>query len=717
MPGVPQMSQMVQMSQRVWLRERFGVCGRADCAVCGDTRLEFTLAAITWVGMTRQHFQPGLPGRVRLIVLHATAGRAPGDLAWLRKGGDERRPVSAHYYISRSGAVSQLVRDEDIAWHAGRSSWRVDGRIVNGCNAVSLGVELENLNSGRDPYPESQYAAAVALVRELVRRHDVPRAQLVRHLDIAPGRKTDPAGFPWPRFVAEVYAEQPADTGDGGQLRALMLDRAYRAAGSALPAGWPLLDAAQALGLGMPVASLHGRPAPRAAGSAQDDRDRAVVVAGERLIVEVYARDLLYAPAADPGEDLPAGDRATRLADTPAGPLREALLELLFRAADPVNGFQPGWAFHRHYLERAARLGVPIGPCHRIALGPRQVVVCQHFALDSLCSPVGAWQIVYSLSDLVREVPGLDVPAAAALRCALRDDLYRIRAGRRYDPAALLSRHAERAGLGAPLGAPEVATAGGAAYLLMPFALDVLACPLPSPDWPADKALPAATAVIALGELAALTPQPPFSRAAPTGEGEPDRPQTFTLAAQDNGAASTLGYDAPSGREPSRPSALSASSAPFAEAAAAPLGPPAQPPLLDLSRYAPARRTRGRPAPDLVLIAAAPGPCAVDLGRDHAAARWHYYVDLGGAIYRLRDEAYVAAEAENEAGDPELPERAVVVAVEGGPADAAPDQRQALAWLVRTLAAGLGLGPRQVCALGPHRARDAHSGANAVQGG
>lgn len=637
------------------------------------------MPAISWVGMTRQHFQPGARGRVRMIVLHATAGRAPGDLAWLRKGGDERRPVSAHYYISKAGRISQLVRDEDIAWHAGRSRWAIDGRQVEGCNAASIGIELENLNTGRDPYPEAQYAAALALTRDLAARHRVPPSQLVRHLDIAPGRKTDPAGFPWARFVAEVYGEAPAG-GLEEQLRALMLDLAYRAAGGALPAGWPLLDVARERDLGMPVAILAGRP-PAGAGSSQDDRDRAVrVVGSSRMLVEVYARDLLYAPTAGPGDETPAAAQAVRLAETPPGPLRDTLLSLMFRAADPVNGFQPGWAFHRHYLAHLQRLGAPIGPSHRIVVGAGQAYVCQHFALDSLCSPVGSWQTVYRLSDLGERTPGLNLSAAATLRRAILDDLYRARAGRRYDPAALLSRHAEERDLGAPLGPPEVLAIAGTPYLFTPFALDVLACALPGFDWPLERSLPADTAVRSLRALG-------------------------TTPLQAGGPPLVLGAGA--GTPPPR---LAWSPRPA-------LGAPADRPIVfDLSRYAPARRPRARAAPDLVLIAAAPGPSAVDLHHDHNAARWHYYIDIAGAIYRLRDESFIAADAEGDLDGGVLADRAVVVAVEGDPAGAEPAQRQALAWLVRTLTTELSLSPDQVRALSPRLAQP-HAGHAAIAQG
>lgn len=147
-------------------------------------------------------------GPVQALVLHATAGRFPSDLAWLRQGGAPANPVSCHYYISKAGQISQLVADHDTAWHAGASRWG-SLAVAGSLNAVSIGIELENRNTGSDPYPVAQIAAAVALARHLVHTYQIPRVNLVRHLDISPGRKTDPAGLDWGRFVAAVYGATP----------------------------------------------------------------------------------------------------------------------------------------------------------------------------------------------------------------------------------------------------------------------------------------------------------------------------------------------------------------------------------------------------------------------------------------------------------------------------------------------------------------------------
>lgn len=618
---------------------------------------------ITWVGMTRQHFQRGSAERIRAVVIHATAGRGPGDLGWLRKGGDERRPISCHYYIDKAGRISQLVKDEDIAWHAGVSRWMIDGQMRDNLNTVSVGIELENLNTGRDPYPEAQIAATVALTRMLVERYNVPRTQLVRHLDISPGRKTDPAGFPWQTFVARVYAN--SDTSNAtpqDQVRNLMLDLAYRAAGTGIAADWPLFAAARHQSLGLPVAVITARPTGQSGGTAQDDRDRAVRLPGQApLLIEAYARDLIYAEANGPDDEPPAQQQTKRLQQTPAGPLRDALLDLLFRSADPLHGFKSAWAFHQTYLKQPARLGVPIGANHRLTINGRQAFTCQHFSLDSLCSPADDWQTVYRLSEMNRTLTGLDAATTSTLRRTLLDDLYRSRTGRRYDAEALLIRQAERRRLGAPLGRPEVVMVQTEAYLLMPFALDILACQLPSVDWPLDKALPNETKVIGLNNNAARV-------GGLTGillGGHPDHPLTRLRQRVHLG----LSWNQ---HEPEEPAALLGS-------------PAAQPIIFDMGTSLHQHQQRTRPQTDTILITATTGPVGNDLYHEAAAGRWHYYIDATGAIYRLCDEACVATAAPDTA----LGERSIVIAVEGGPSDADTIQRRALSWLVRSLSATL----------------------------
>lgn len=140
--------------------------------------------------------------RITILVLHATVGSYASSLAWLC---DPASKVSSHYLIRKDGHIARLVPDELAAWHAGNSQWH--GLGSEDIQRQSIGVELENANDGHDPYPPAQIAAAHWLCQQKIARYNIERADVVRHIDIATpkGRKTDPAGFPWPLFADALY--------------------------------------------------------------------------------------------------------------------------------------------------------------------------------------------------------------------------------------------------------------------------------------------------------------------------------------------------------------------------------------------------------------------------------------------------------------------------------------------------------------------------------
>jgi len=135
------------------------------------------------------NFNDGRSKPVSCIVLHATA--TPGlasPLAWLCNMASK---VSAHYLIDLDGTIYHLVLDENTAWHAGVSEWKGDPNV----NHFSVGIELVNANDGKMPYPDAQVVACAGLVAYLMDEFDVKAEDVVRHADIAPGRKNDPLGF------------------------------------------------------------------------------------------------------------------------------------------------------------------------------------------------------------------------------------------------------------------------------------------------------------------------------------------------------------------------------------------------------------------------------------------------------------------------------------------------------------------------------------------
>ncbi|MBK9714450.1 MAG: N-acetylmuramoyl-L-alanine amidase [Kouleothrix sp.] len=394
---------------------------------------------------------------IAMLVVHATAGSLRGALAWLTNAAAR---VSAHYLIDKQGQVYQLVPDELAAWHAGRAGWRGETAI----NEISLGIELENANDGRDPYPAGQVDALLRLARDKVARYQIAPAMVVRHRDVAqpPGRKSDPAGFPWAEFIRQLFPQQPASPderpprppspGDGpvGLARALRAE-AYRQVGATDRPEWAMHRLARAEGLGLPVGPSFE-----------------LAVAGRAYIAQPFGRETLLSPIGDWQRVV----RQAALAAPEQQPLREALTQAVYAQAGET--YRPGWALHQ-YAERAP-LGPPLGPGWRVgAAGQDYVAAC--YALDTIFSPAGSWREIARLSELLAR------PAAgpkSALAEALQEQLYR-RAGSRLRADWQIHRYALAQSLGAPLGPSFRVALDGRDYVAEAFALDVAYCEVG--DW------------------------------------------------------------------------------------------------------------------------------------------------------------------------------------------------------------------------------------------
>ena len=140
---------------------------------------------------------------VSMIVLHYT-GMESADEA-LERLCSEEAGVSAHYLIDEGGLVTQMVAEENRAWHAGKSYWRG----ITDVNSASVGIELVNPGHefGYRDFPEAQIEALLPLLSDIKKRHGVSRSNVVGHSDIAPARKTDPGElFPWERLARHKLA-------------------------------------------------------------------------------------------------------------------------------------------------------------------------------------------------------------------------------------------------------------------------------------------------------------------------------------------------------------------------------------------------------------------------------------------------------------------------------------------------------------------------------
>ncbi len=129
------------------------------------------------------------------IVLHSSYNASGGDAYNLEKiiGQYEQYGVGAHYLIARDGKIYQLVRESNIAYHAGESKMP-DGR--KNVNDFSIGIEI--VGTEDSGFTGKQYDAVNDLITQIKTRYKIK--DIVGHGDVAPSRKTDPWKFDWKKL-------------------------------------------------------------------------------------------------------------------------------------------------------------------------------------------------------------------------------------------------------------------------------------------------------------------------------------------------------------------------------------------------------------------------------------------------------------------------------------------------------------------------------------
>jgi N-acetylmuramoyl-L-alanine amidase len=95
-------------------------------------------------------------------------------------------PVSAHYGVSRHGAIHQYVDEMDTAWHAGRVHdpvWPLLKTRVNP-NAYTIGIEHEGTPDMT--WPDAMYESSATLVAGISQRWSIAldRLHVIKHSEI-----------------------------------------------------------------------------------------------------------------------------------------------------------------------------------------------------------------------------------------------------------------------------------------------------------------------------------------------------------------------------------------------------------------------------------------------------------------------------------------------------------------------------------------------------
>lgn len=155
---------------------------------------------LEYIQAHQSNYKKGRTQHITHIVLHYVGAEstARNNLLYFSKEG---KKASAHYFVDKTG-IYQSVKEEDTAWHAGDSSM----------NSRSIGIEMccKKDSKGFWYIEKEVMDITVELVKELMKKYNIPITGVIRHYDVT-GK---PCPEPWVRDTKEwdKFKERLVDT-------------------------------------------------------------------------------------------------------------------------------------------------------------------------------------------------------------------------------------------------------------------------------------------------------------------------------------------------------------------------------------------------------------------------------------------------------------------------------------------------------------------------
>jgi hypothetical protein len=140
---------------------------------------------------------------INYVVIHTTQGSYAGTINWFQNPASN---VSSHYVIrSSDGQITQMVREKDIAFHAGNWTY----------NTQSIGIEHEGFVDDPSWYTDAMYRASAALTRNICLKYGIPmtRSRIIGHFEVPGATHTDPGpNWNWTFYMQLVTQSSSWET-------------------------------------------------------------------------------------------------------------------------------------------------------------------------------------------------------------------------------------------------------------------------------------------------------------------------------------------------------------------------------------------------------------------------------------------------------------------------------------------------------------------------
>ncbi|KUN17502.1 N-acetylmuramoyl-L-alanine amidase [Streptomyces antibioticus] len=131
---------------------------------------------------------------IDMVIIHVTQGSTASAVKAFQDPGHR---AAAHYIVGQDGRVTQMIRELDVAYHAGNRDY----------NERSVGIEHEGFVDRPEDFTAAMYASSARLTARICARYDIPvdREHIIGHVEVPGTDHTDPGDhWDWDRYMKLV---------------------------------------------------------------------------------------------------------------------------------------------------------------------------------------------------------------------------------------------------------------------------------------------------------------------------------------------------------------------------------------------------------------------------------------------------------------------------------------------------------------------------------
>ncbi|GGT32658.1 N-acetylmuramoyl-L-alanine amidase [Streptomyces chromofuscus] len=131
---------------------------------------------------------------VDMVIVHVTQGSFDSAVQVFQ---DPGHGAASHYIVRDDGHITQMIRELDVAYHAGNREY----------NERSVGIEHAGFVDRPQDFTDAMYAASARLTAGICARYGIPvdREHIIGHVEVPGTDHTDPGEhWDWDRYMRLV---------------------------------------------------------------------------------------------------------------------------------------------------------------------------------------------------------------------------------------------------------------------------------------------------------------------------------------------------------------------------------------------------------------------------------------------------------------------------------------------------------------------------------